>query len=1236
MDGTRKDIMAEVEDWCDDFDTASNILWISGFPGVGKSAIARKLATRLKSSHRFGASFFFQRELAATQTPVNLWRTVAFDLSREYPSVRSAIVTKLKDGEVDLENTDASELFRSLVEEPLNHSTDIPPGRLPVVVIDALDECGGLDGSRSKNRTILVQNMKAWVRLAPRFKMVVTSRPEDDILRALSTISHNVELGSGDNVSPSSSDDIHAFLSREFTQIAQSYPGSLPLSWPGAETIKDFTKRSAGLFIYADTLIKFVKEGQPDEQLERIFLEPLHHGSLTQLYNQILSVSFKDPSAKVLEGFRDVTGTIILAKIPLRRQDIVHLLGMKPVALDHICQGLRSVLDTGDILRFTHQSFVDFLIDSGGCPSLFLFHNLVQSRTLLFASLRVMKHELRFNICKLESSNVLHDDIPDMQMRVHDNIPMHLEYACSFWTNHIQICGFDVHIAEEVEHFMTNQFLYWLEVMSLLRKMNQVTQGLRSVITWSKGGSPHGLPDQIDLGQRVAAFMADATKFVAAFATLMVQSVPHIYLSAIPFAPNQSLVAETFRQKYMNIVSVNSGKARHWPAIQKILRGHIHVVCSVTFSPDGSRIASTSRDKTIRVWDAETGDLIFKPLEGHSDDVTCVAFSPDGSRIVSGSYDRTIRLWDGETGDPISNPLKGHSKAVASIAFSPDGCCIASGSRDNTIRLWDARTGDVIINPLEGHSHIVSSIAFSPDGCHIMSGSWDNTIRLWDAKTGDAISDPFKGHSGPITSVAISPDGSRVVSASYDQTIRFWDAETGNAISKPLKGHSDNIYSVAFSPDGSRIVSGSRDSTIRLWDAETGNATSKPLDGHYRVNSVAFSPDGSRIVSGADDKTIRLWDAETADPISNTLEGHSNVVTSAVFSPVGSCLVSGSWDNTVRLWDAETGDPISSPLKGHSRAVISVAFSPDGSRIVSGSSDNDIRLWDAVTGETISNPLKGHTNSITSVVFSPDGSRVVSGSYDNTIRLWDAKTGNAIFNPLEGHSSTVTSVVFSPDGSRLVSGSHDKTIRFWDAETGNAISNPLEGHSESITSVAFSPDGSRVVSGSYDYTIRFWDTKTGHAISDPLKGHSSVVSSVAFSPDGSRVVSGSWDHTICLWDAENVTIISQVLKGHSDTINSVAFSPDGSHIVSGSSDKTIRLWDARILDTSTMTGYSEILPSGWVVNSASEKLFWVPPWNRANLCLYGNKMTISRDGASTPLDMSRFVYGTAWEQCKTG
>ena len=113
----------------------------------------------------------------------------------------------------------------------------------------------------------------------------------------------------------------------------------------------------------------------------------------------------------------------------------------------------------------------------------------------------------------------------------------------------------------------------------------------------------------------------------------------------------------------------------------------------MAFSPDGTRIASGSRDKTVRLWDAATGQPVGQPLTGHTDAVSSVAFSPDGTRIASGSADNTVRLWDAATGQPVGQPLTGHTDAVSSVAFSPDGTRIASGSADNTVRLWDAATG---------------------------------------------------------------------------------------------------------------------------------------------------------------------------------------------------------------------------------------------------------------------------------------------------------------------------------------------------------------------------------------------------------------------------------------------------------------------------------------------------------------------------------------------------------------
>ena len=158
-----------------------------------------------------------------------------------------------------------------------------------------------------------------------------------------------------------------------------------------------------------------------------------------------------------------------------------------------------------------------------------------------------------------------------------------------------------------------------------------------------------------------ASFVADTVKFVIAFASVISQSTPHIYISALPFAPRDSKVAQMFLPQFPRILSLQTGQATQWPAIQGVFTGHKSAVNSVAFSPDGKRIASGSSDNTIRVWDAETGAVVSGPFEGHSSSINSVAFSPDGKRVASDSDHRTIRMW---AADIVSTPSGFHDGSI--------------------------------------------------------------------------------------------------------------------------------------------------------------------------------------------------------------------------------------------------------------------------------------------------------------------------------------------------------------------------------------------------------------------------------------------------------------------------------------------------------------------------------------------------------------------------------------------
>jgi len=585
---------------------------------------------------------------------------------------------------------------------------------------------------------------------------------------------------------------------------------------------------------------------------------------------------------------------------------------------------------------------------------------------------------------------------------------------------------------------------------------------------------------------------------------------------------------------------------------------------AIAYHPKGHQLA-TAISNDVVVWDIQRSKQLFMG-QGHTAWIMCLAYSPDGKLIASGSRDESLRLWDAETGQCLKT-LHFAGSWVQSVTFSPDGHCLVIGGNDAVVRIWDI-AAERYQQTLKGHRDRILSLKFSADGQTLVSGSQDKTIRVWDFDSGQC-SHTWEIPLNWTLAMDLSPEGTTLVTGSEGKSVKFWNMVTGKCL-HTLPNYQSQVWSVTFSPDGNKILTASEDKTIKLWDVNTGECL-KTLLGHtHSVWLAHFSPDGESLVSASNDQRVKIW-AVASGQCLKTISAYSNWVQSVAFSPDGQFLVSGGEDRLIRIWQVESGACVRS-LSGHTNQVSAVAFSPDGNLIASSSDDETIRLWNPKLGDCL-RILRGHTGWVQSVAFSPKNRNrrrvLASGSHDKTVRLWDLTSGECL-QTLEGHLQRIKAVAFNAEGSLIASASDDHTIKLWEVDSGVCVYT-LEGHRDWVLAVGFHPVQPWVVSGGGDRLIKIWDIETGNCI-HTLEGHTHRIRSVTFSPDGQGLVSGGDDTTVRLWDVKT-SQCQQVLTGHTRSVWSVAFSADGLSLASCSEDETIRRWEVN-----TGTGLGVLRP----------------------------------------------------------
>jgi WD40 repeat protein/serine/threonine protein kinase len=501
-----------------------------------------------------------------------------------------------------------------------------------------------------------------------------------------------------------------------------------------------------------------------------------------------------------------------------------------------------------------------------------------------------------------------------------------------------------------------------------------------------------------------------------------------LWVDGVAFSPDGRLLAAGNFQGTVKIWDVES--------LEEVSSFQLLEFTSLSFSPDGNQIATAYGfdSGTVSIWEISSG-LEIATME-HGLSVSQLSYSPDGSSLASAAIDGALAIWDPSNGELLMR--KDIGGELNSATYSPNGDILAAAHPNGTVILLDPNSLEELL-VLSGHTAAVSSVDFSPEGDYLVSASEDGTAREWDIGPSHevlTIADP----GGPLR-VAYSPAGRYLATTNWAGEVSRWDSESGELIWRQHE-HEEFVGGLDYSPDGSMIASSSDiPPVIILWEAETGKQVRK-IDGHDNwVSNISFNPDGSLLASASADQTVRLWnlDGNAIMTIDHPLQAWG-----IAFHPAEERLATSPWDaNRVDqeadlslddadiqpderavIWDLNTGELVND-FGPHPAGIRDLVFSHDGNLLATGDWNGVLTLWDYSTGEKLFS-VEAFNHGIFRVVFSPDDTLIAVVGEET--KVWDVETGQRLLT-LKDHSDVIFDVAFSPDGRHLTTASVDGTVR---------------------------------------------------------------------------------------------------------------------------------------------------------------------------------------------------------------
>ncbi|KAI1207640.1 WD40 repeat-like protein [Annulohypoxylon truncatum] len=1025
--------------WRNNFD--SRLLWIKGDPGKGKTMLLCGIIDEMiqhfpdfntmdeikeePSSPDCLLSFFFCQ---ATDDRLNnakgVLRGLIYLLVKQQPSLERHIQTKYEHtGKTLFEDVNAwvalSGIFTKILEDPMLPTT--------ILVIDALDELDEREAHLTQLLNLIMntppESKVKWL-LSSRNKIEIEEKLKTDQSRARLSL----ELKSNaDHVSHA----VNAYIDHCISEIP-----ALQKQLNLQVYVRDQMRQKAhGTFLWVGLVVQELKKARSFQIKPIINAVPT---GLVELYSrmirQIQGLEYGTPAY-----CQQVLSTITTTYRPLYLEELAALSGLPEdefgkegtealVEIVKLCGSFLTIQE-GRIF-IIHQSAQDFLCERA--KDVIFPRGIEAAHYDMFSrSIQIMSQTLRRNVYNLDDWGISTKNI----IRPRPDPLGATQYSCIHWVDHFTVSqpeGRPQHDAflgySLADTFLKKHYLHWLEALSILQN---VSQGISAMVKLNTL-----IPNSF---KQYSEFAKDATRFVR-HNKLAIESSPlQVYTSALVFSPSQSIIRRHFQGDEPDWLLVKPAVEDEWGACIATFEGHCAPINAMAFSPDGTLLASDSKNGTEKIWDIVTG-TDTTPLLCERKEFVSLDFSPDGRlSLTYHNYYINIRelgridqvrftaysliftayslIWRAKTIEKLYTEIKtreatlqGHTDIITSITFTPDSGKLAFNSHHGTIKVWDSRTG-MCVATITGHMATVTSLAFSPNEKQLASGSHDGAIKVWDLGTSMCVT-TITGHMATVTSLAFSPNGRQLASGSLEGTIKLWDI-TMDMSATQSEDYMNKTSRIVFSPDGSQLVLGDRD-TFKLLDAATDRCIAT-LKGYGDCTSpiLVFSPDGGRIALYADN-AVNILDTATGTCI-RVSDGYYDVSTMCFSSDGGRLAISSGWNrsgsivSTIKVLDIATNTCVTT-LKCEWIRIDQMVFSPDESRLALRLS-NIVEVWNITTNRYITTFT---TQSIRnpSMAFSTDMCRVVLAT-ENVFYVCDITTGST--SKFSNGRTPISSAIFLAD-----------------------------------------------------------------------------------------------------------------------------------------------------------------------------------------------------------------------------